>query len=298
MKMFRYLIITALIVLSGTYTGSYLLAPHSPNGLYDNHAVALVDSQQAGLDEKVDVNADPVMTNRESTSQAYGKLPIHFEPNMGQTAANVDYVARGNGYSLFLTPGEATLSLLNKTDSDKPGKTAVVKMSLKESNKTSKAVGLDALEGRSNYFLGNDPANWQANVPNYKKVQYEEIYPGIDLVYYGNNRQLEYDFIVKPAADPSQIKLTFDGTERPARIDAASGDLLLMTASGELRQHKPIVYQNIDGERHEIASSYKLDGNSASILLGEYDKSRELVIDPILSYGSYLADLGLTKAEE
>ncbi len=229
--------------------------------------------------------------DQQKLADIYGKLPIHFEPNTGQTAPEVDYVARGNGYSLFLTPGEATLSLLDRND-NKPGKTSVVKMSLKGSNKTSKAAGLDALEGRSNYFLGNDPTRWQTDVPNYEKVQYDEIYPGIDLLYYGNDRQLEYDFVVKPAADPSQIKLTFSGTEKASRIDKTTGDLLLATASGELRQHKPIVYQDIDGERHEIASSYKLDGNMVSISLGEYDNSRELVIDPILSYGSYLGGAG------
>ncbi|MBK8464452.1 MAG: SBBP repeat-containing protein [Chloracidobacterium sp.] len=285
--MSKYLIIIALFALSTFYVGSHLKLSTSPD-VNDNTVNEQSAVQNIKSADKSNVDA---LTNKQRASQTYGRLPIHFEPNAGQTAREVDYVARGNGYSLFLTPGEATLSLLDRNGKN-TGNISVVKMSLNGANKTSKVAGLDALEGRSNYLLGNDPEKWQTDVANYGKVQYDEIYPGIDLVYYGDDRQLEYDFVVKPAADPRQIKLTFSGTEKPARIDAATGDLLLATASGELRQHKPFVYQDIDGERHEIASSYKLDGNSAGILLGAYDNSRELVIDPILSYGSYLGGSG------
>ncbi len=257
MKKSKYFVLVALFAASAIYIGLHLRTP----------------------DEK-------------KNSQAYGSLPIHFEPNIGQTAGEVDFIARGNSYSLFLKPGEATLSLIGKDESENLKKNAAVKMSLLEANTAARADGVKALGGTSNYFIGNDPAKWQTNISNFEKVQYSDVYSGIDLVYYGNDRQLEYDFVVKPSADPGRIRLAFDGVEKPPQIDETTGDLLLTTAVGELRQHKPVVYQNIDGERHEVAGAYKVDGYSASILLGEYDRSRELVIDPILSYGSYLGGSG------
>lgn len=219
--------------------------------------------------------------------ESYGRLPIHFEPNVGQTADEVKYIARGNGYSLFLTSAEAVLSL-NKRGQDKSGdKTAVVRMRIEGANVAASTEGIDEVEGRSNYFIGNDPAKWRASVPNYAKVRYDDVYPGIDAVYYGNNQQLEYDFVVAPNADPSVISLKFDGVDK-ASIDKKSGDLLLETGAGTLRQLKPFVYQNVDGERREVAALYKLENERVTFLLGDYDRSKELVIDPILAYGSYL----------
>jgi hypothetical protein len=220
-------------------------------------------------------------------AEAYGKLPIHFEPNLGQTDEQVKFVARGYGYSLFLTDTGAVLSLQKRQVKKEKARPTVVGMQVEDANFASRSAGVDEAEGRSNYFIGNDPQKWRTDVPNYEKVKFDAVYEGIDLVYYGNGQQLEYDFIVAPNADPAQIKLKFDGLKK-AQIERSTGDLLLDTGAGVIRQHKPIVYQNIDGERKEVASSYKLTGDRVSFALGEYDRSKELVIDPVLTYGSYL----------
>ena len=128
---------------------------------------------------------------------------------------------------------------------------AVVRMKLVGANPSPRVSGLEELPGKSNYFIGNDPSQWRTNVPHYAKVQYNDVYPGVDLVYYGNQRQLEYDLVVAPGADPGAIALSFEGVER-LRIDA-QGDLVLHTSGGQIRQHKPLVYQEVDGGHREIA---------------------------------------------
>ena len=123
---------------------------------------------------------------------------------------------------------------------------------------TPRVTGLDELPGKSNYFLGNNPENWQTNVPNYARVKYEQVYPGIDMVYYGNQQDLEYDFVVSPGSDPRSIRLSFAGA-RKVRLDRR-GDLILSFNKREIKQHKPFVYQQIDGGQKEIASSYVMFG--------------------------------------
>src|SRR5687767_8924226 len=182
--------------------------------------------------------------------ESYGKLPLYFEPNLGQTDSRVRFTARGHGYALFLTEREAVLSLQKRGKDKSKDQQTVVRMQIEGANASPKTAGLDETEGKSNYFIGNDRGKWQTEVPNYKRVKYESVYEGVDLVYYGNNQQLEYDFLVQPSADPNQIKLKFDGV-KSAKIDKSSGDLLLETEVGTLRQHAPVVYQNIGGERKE-----------------------------------------------
>ena len=157
--------------------------------------------------------------------------------------------------------------------------------------------GLEGLPGKSNYFLGNDPDKWRTNVPHYAKVQYKDVYPGVDLVYYGNQRQLEYDLVVRPGTDPGAITLSFEGVER-LRIDA-QGDLVLETQDGEIRQHKPLVYQEVDGGRQEIAGAYVLSGGrQVGFQVAAYDASRPLIIDPVLIYSTYLGDSGQDGARD
>lgn len=223
----------------------------------------------------------------ESAKAAYGRLPIHFEPNVGQTDKSVKYVARGNGYSLFLTGSEAVLSLVKKGKGQIPERAAAVRLQFEGAAENAAVSAVEDSAGHSNYLVGNDPNSWHTDVANYNKVKYSAIYPGVDLVFYGNNQELEYDFVVQPGADTEQIGLRFDGVEK-ASIDKKSGDLLLDTGAGVLRQHKPIVYQRINGERQTVAARYKLDEGRVTFALGEYDITKELVIDPILSYGSYL----------
>ncbi len=233
------------------------------------------------------------LQKKQKIAEEYGKLPLHFEPNLGQTDERVKFTARGKGYALFLTEKEAVLSLEQQDKSE--NKRAVVKMQIEGANSAPETIGLDQTTGKSNYFIGNDPDKWQTDVPNFAKVKYKEIYQGVDLVYYGNNQRLEYDFVVAPNARHEQIKLKFSGIKN-AEIEKETGDLLLETDGGTIRQHKPFTYQIIDGKQKEIASLYKIEKIekskieefSVSFTVAEYDRSKELVIDPILVYGSYI----------
>src|SRR5882672_3973814 len=217
-------------------------------------------------------------------SESYGKLPLHFEANRGQADKAVRFLSHGAGYSLYLTADEAVL-VLSKPAAD--AKRVALRMNLVGAARTPAVSGIDELPGKANYLIGKDQSKWRRNVPTYARVRYREVYPGIDLVYYGNQRRLEYDFVVAPGADPSKIVLGFKGAEKLA-IDA-EGDLVLHTSSGDLRQHKPIIYQNVDGVRREIDGSYVRKGaGRIGFKLAAYDRTQPLVIDPVLSYSTFL----------
>src|SRR5437773_7790597 len=233
-------------------------------------------------------------------SQSYGKLPLHFEANQGQTRQDVRFLARGAGYSLYLTAGEAVLVLTKPNPDAKRdlrstperrgtqprGTPVVVRMSVVGAAPKPLVSGLDELPGKANYLIGN-PAKWRTNVPTYAKVHYRAVYPGIDLVYYGNQRQLEYDFVVSPGADPERIVLGFQGAER-LEINA-EGELVLHAAGGVIRQRVPVIYQEIDGVRTKIEGGYVLkDAHRVGFQVAAYDPSRPLVIDPTLVYFTYL----------
>src|SRR6266851_4035095 len=178
-------------------------------------------------------------------------------------------------------PAEAT------TESTTRG---VLRMKLRNANPAAKVTGVDELAGTSNYFIGNDPAKWRSNVSTYAKVKYEGIYSGIDLVYYGNQRQLEYDFIVAPGADPRRIAFDVSGAKR-IRQDAY-GELVFKMGEGEIRWPKPVVYQEKDGARELVAARYAItDGNRVGFELAKYDISRPLYIDP-LTYSTFLGGSG------
>ena len=225
----------------------------------------------------------------------YGTLPLSFEANAGQSDPRVRFMARGSGYSLFLTATETVLALsrqpANKGEPAGPGAT-VVRMALAGANADPQINGLEALPGRANYFRGSDPAQWHTNIPTYAAVGYRNVYPGIDVRYYGNQRQLEYDFIVAPGADPKSIALRFDGVSTLELDDA--GDLVLHTPDHQLiRQRKPFVYQELNGRRTEVASAYVLHAEDhVGFEIGAFDPSRPLIIDPVLVYSSYLGGTG------
>lgn len=218
----------------------------------------------------------------------YGRLPLHFEPNVGQTHRDVKFMAQGGGYSLFLTNTEAVLRLSRAhQENGQAGKTGVVLRARLEGANTKPVVsGNERQESYSNYFIGNDPRRWHSAVPHYSRVHYDSVWPGIDLVYYGNQRQLEYDFIVQPGANPGLIRMSWHGADN-LYVDN-DGNLIAETVLGPVRQHKPVVYQNINGKRRHVDSRYALAGNQVSFELGHYDAKQPLVIDPILSYSSYL----------
>jgi Abnormal spindle-like microcephaly-assoc'd, ASPM-SPD-2-Hydin/Beta-propeller repeat len=243
-------------------------------------------------------NADPKLL------AAYGKLPLRFEENQGQTNSEVRFVSHGSGYELFLTPQDAVLAL-RSTAPQHPAarnhivtlresrtarlaeRSSAVRIHLEGANSAPRITGVDPLPGKTNYFIGNDPKKWHTDVPNYARVKYEDIYPGVDLDFYGNQRRLEYDFVVAPGASPNAIRLHLEGAQK-MRLNA-QGDLELSVPGGELVLQKPVVYQLVGGERHEIAGSYAVSrGNEIAFSVPPYDRSKPLVLDPVLNYSTYL----------
>lgn len=243
------------------------------------------------------------------TGTQFKKQPLRFEINRGQTSPEVRFTAQQNDSTLFLTSTEAVLRLRrpefarkraidpNAADvgrTNDPLESAVIRIRPVRSNSSAPVTGLDRLPGVSNFLIGNDPRKWCTNVESFARVKYENVYPGIDLIYYGNEEgRLEYDFNVAPGADPGLIAMSVEGADK-IEMDA-SGGLILSTSAGPIRQHPPRIYQEVNGTRVEIAGSYKLfdgegvSGNTvAAFRLGDYDATRELVIDPQLVYATYL----------
>ncbi|HEV2176860.1 MAG TPA: SBBP repeat-containing protein [Terriglobia bacterium] len=241
---------------------------------------------------------------------------MSFEPNQGQTASPVKFLSRGKGYALFLTGDEAVLELQksggrsqkregkgilpSRIPSPESRARAALQMALVGANRRANIEGAGELPGKSNYFVGNDPKKWRTNIANYARVRYEGIYPGVDLVYYGNQGQLEYDFVVAPGADPKAITLAVapassrHGAAKMAALRTdRTGDLVVEIDGGSVRFHKPVVYQPSRTPNTEFRTTvnghYKLAGrNRVSFEVSAYDHTRPLVIDPVLSYSSYL----------
>jgi len=227
------------------------------------------------------------------------RIPLHFEANAGQADRRVQFLARGAGFGLFLTAGEAVLALPQRAEGDGRAKrdAAVVRMRLLGSNRAATAIGADALPGRSHFFMGPDPSRWRRGVPQFARVEYRDVYPGVDLAYHGREGRLEYDFVVRPGADPRAIRLRFAGASS-LRIDAR-GDLVLATAAGSLVQPAPLVYQERSGVRTAVRGRYVLQGQREVVFdVGPYDHSRTLVIDPVLSYSTYFGGDGWDGIEQ
>ena len=228
-----------------------------------------------------------------TVSDTYGKLPLGFEQNRGQAGQDVQFLAHGRGYTLLLRSGDALLSL-NAFDAagHRPQSPALLQLRLLGANLSSQPAPDEPQITRTNYFLGNDPTRWHTDIPNYGRVRYSAIYPGIDLVYYGNQRRLEHDFLLAPHANPSQIRLAIRGAQSVA-VDPATGDLLLQTAQGEVRLLKPVSYQQAGDRRTEIPSRFHLLAHhQVSFSLGSYNSALPLTIDPILVYSTYLGGSG------
>jgi hypothetical protein len=240
------------------------------------------------------VAGDSATIDETAAAKAYGKLPLSFEANHGQTDDRVKFLARGGGYSLYLTGDEAVLSLRGDKKTKETGApaTSVLKMKMLGANPQPKASGMDQLPGKTNYFIGNDPAKWRRDLPTYARVKFDAVYPGVDVIYYGaQGRQLEYDFIVAPGADPKAIRLSFVGAKK-VELEKA-GDLALHLKSGDVRMHKPVVYQEKDGVRQDVSGHYTLRSEGEiGFELGAYDATRPLVIDPMMIYSTFLGGTG------
>jgi hypothetical protein len=230
----------------------------------------------------------PTAQRTEAVRDAYARLPARFEANRGQADPDVRFVARGNGYSLSLSPGGATLAL-DGSKANRPDE--IVTLRAVGANPAPQVVGVDQLPGTTNYMLGDDPSQWQTGVPGYSSVRYRHIYPGVDLVFHGGEGQLEYDFVLAPGADPRAITLAFDGVKGIAI--QPSGDLALSTGSGDVVQKRPTLYQEIDGKRRSVPGAYVMQGGDrVGFSVGAFERTRPLVIDPVLTYSSFLGAAG------
>jgi hypothetical protein len=223
---------------------------------------------------------------RPDAARLLEKLPLRFEPNTGQLDRRVQFHSSAPGYSLFLTGNEAVLSLASSR--------RTLRLSIVGAA-AGKGEGLDPLRVRSSYFLGNDRSRWRSDVPSYARVRYANTLPGVDLIYHGNNRRLEYDFVVAPGADPRSIRMRFTGADRVS-LDP-DGTLVVKAGGSEIRQPKPLVYQESAGRRIVIDGRYVLRARSeVTFAVGSYDRARPLVIDPVLVYSSFLGGSGLDTA--
>jgi len=265
-------------------------------------------------------------TTRTWMVENYGQLPLHFEANLGQSDPPVKFISHGGNHTLLLAPTEMVLILRKpaparpensetprpsfspedsraqdparrpsgppKTVYEKggpgtPGPGLVLHMKLLGTNPQPLMIGVEELPGKVHYLIGKDPEKWLTHVPTYAKVQGRQVYPGVDLVYYGNQRHLEYDWVVAPGADPRLIRFVFEGANG-LEVNPG-GDLILHTSGGQIRQRKPLIYQEINGVRQEIPGGYVLnDRQQVGFQVGAYDASKPLVIDPLLVYSTYL----------
>jgi uncharacterized repeat protein (TIGR01451 family) len=250
---------------------------------------------------------------------AYGRLPLSFVANDGQLDARVKFAARGDGYQLFLTPSEAVLALSRRApradDDETTASTraawkvatdasanshlraarAVLRVKLIGAGSNARLSGEESLPGRVNFLIGDDPSKWRTGVESFAGVRYDEVYPGIALVYYGNQRQLEYDFRLAPHADPRRVRIRFGGAR--ALTTDAQGQLLVRFAGGYVVQHKPDAYQIVGGARREVSCRYVVVGrHDVRFALGKYDRAQPLVIDPVLIYSTFLGGSGTDQA--
>jgi len=266
------------------------------------------------------VTAQPAkLVPQPQPSPRYGDIPLSFEANKGQTDPSVRFVSEGAGYTLFLTANEAVLSLQKPNPKDDPAlqkmkpakrrlfesrkfyrgsersrrarKKATIRVAMEGANPDSTIEPLDLLPGKNNHFIGNDPQKWQTGIPTFRRVKYSSIYPGIDLIYYGKQRQLEFDFVVAPGADPHAICLNL---QTDGRVSIAkNGNLRVETDEDSFELRRPDVYQVADGAKARVTGRFVLRGdNLVGLQVGPYDHQRELVIDPALAYSTYLGGNG------
>lgn len=238
-----------------------------------------------------------------------GALPLAFEANQGQSDPQVKYMARGNGYTVFLTANDTVFALQSSEQATtqvngkhgfgevhpkplaKKDVAAAIHMRLVGGNAQPQIAAGNQLPGVTNYYIGSDRSNWHTGVKQYAGVAYRDVYPGVNMAYHGEQRQLEFDFIVAPGANAAPINLGFSGARKIATD--ASGNLLLSSAAGDVVMHKPLAYQEENGKRQIVTAEFVQEGKTqVGLALGSYDHSRELVIDPALSYSTYLGGSG------
>jgi hypothetical protein len=237
-------------------------------------------------------------TDQGPVKSRIGHLPLIFEPNRGQAGPDVSFLSRGNGYMVFLQSDKTVLVLspaANSGNNREPRQPAIVTLELLQSNRVS-PKGTDPLPGKSNYFIGKQFANWITGIPQYGKVRFKSIYAGVDLVYYGNDGQLECDFVLSPGADPRAVSFRVTGVKK-MEMDP-SGDLSLEVAEGAIKLRKPTIYQEEDGGRRPISGSFLVLGdNEVGLAIGKYDDRKPLIVDPVLSYSTLIGANNSTQVQ-
>jgi uncharacterized repeat protein (TIGR01451 family) len=226
-----------------------------------------------------------------------GQLPLIFEPNQGQAQSGVKFLARGQGYGLFLDPNGAMLTLRSAPQSGSNPIEEFVSMRLVGANSNAQIAGADPLSGKTNYIIGSDPQQWHRGIAQFAGVRYQQVYPGVDLIFYGHQGHLEYDFRVAPGADASQAQLQFDAA---SVLRVSNGDLLLSrknkakkSQQATLRLRAPQIYQQDGDRRTPVAGWFVLHaGNRVSFEIASYNHQRELVIDPVLDFSTYFGGSG------
>ena len=274
----------ALLSFTGTPPSKMTsLATNSArNSLFVNkHADRLDDSAEVATAGRSAITTTAPLSSSlqhsgvvQSRLSPFGNLPLSFETNIGQTDSSVHFIAHASGAIFYFAPSEVV--------------SGEFRMKVLGGNPAPQIAGIDRLAGKSNYFIGNDPAKWKTDVPHYARVKYSQLYPGVDLIFHGNQRQLEYDFVVAPGSDPRCIRFAFEGA---SRVEIGKeGELLVTSKSGnQIQQHRPVIHQEVGGERHDVAGGYVIKGRrEVGFKIAAYDRDRPLVIDPVLSYSSYL----------
>jgi hypothetical protein len=237
----------------------------------------------AGAAVGISVIDGPQASERDDKARlvgAYGQVPLGFEANRGQSDRRVRFLSRGSGYGVFVTQREVVLAL------GKPGDAAVLRMVPVGASPHARLTASARLSRNVNYLVGRRRAHVRRDVASYGRVTYEGIYRGVDLVLRGNQRALEYDFVVAPGAVPETINLRFDGARSLSIAD--DGALVIKTPAGEVRHRRPVVYQERHGDRRQIPGAFTLRGNRVGFRVGDYDRSRPLVIDPVIEYSTFL----------
>lgn len=217
------------------------------------------------------------------SSAIFGQLPLAFEINEGQAPEGVRFVARTPGGNVFLTDTGVVFAFRQGTE---PSQATSLRMNLKGAG-SRPPRGMEELSGRANYFIGNDPSRWRKGIAMYRQVKCTDVYPGIDLVYYGNQRQLEYDLVIRPGGDPGAIRWVIEGADTVEL--APGGELVLAVGGNKIRQQPPRVYQQIGKERREVQGAYLLaSAREIGFQLGEYDRAHPVLIDPVLIFSTFV----------
>jgi photosystem II stability/assembly factor-like uncharacterized protein len=276
----RVVLVLAIVCLLATFTGVILVGAHGNDDTSSDQVTAA--QQNAAAQTRI--------------AEQFGQLPLSFEINKGQINGPVKFLSHGPGYDLFLTATEAVLRV-QKPPAQQPDKSKTADAAVREgtvlrlrmlgANATPQVEGQEELPGKIHYITGNDPAKWHRNIPIYKRAYFKDVYPGIDVVYYGNQRELEYDYVVAAGANPKLIRFTVDGAEK-IQLDKA-GRLQLNLKHGEVYLNKPVIYQlNENGSRDEVKGAYVIKRNEVRFKLERFDSSKPLIIDPVLSYSTLL----------